>query len=152
MAAPEKKIVVKQPIRNGAFAERGQLDVIKWDVFPIKNGEVLQLVFESVNSTWRQGVFLRCDTSIQINGQTSQSFVLWQDSAPSKAIMSCTTTNGILDVYNVWDSGRTNGKESQAYSSGMIVEELPLGRRYRCNDIGFETKFDKLIFRIERGK
>jgi hypothetical protein len=24
------------------------------------------------------------------------------------------------------------------------------GRRYRCNDIGFDTNFDKLVFRIQK--
>jgi hypothetical protein len=32
----------------------------------------------------------------------------------------------------------------------MRVEELERARRYRCNDIGFDTAFDKLVFRIER--
>jgi hypothetical protein len=32
----------------------------------------------------------------------------------------------------------------------MRVTELPTGWRFGCNDIGFETAFDKLIFRIER--
>jgi hypothetical protein len=32
----------------------------------------------------------------------------------------------------------------------MLVDELPSGRRYRCNDFGFDTAFDKLVFRVER--
>jgi hypothetical protein len=37
-----------------------------------------------------------------------------------------------------------------ASSSGMLIEEMPSGRRYRCNGIGFDTHFDKLVFRIEK--
>jgi hypothetical protein len=34
----------------------------------------------------------------------------------------------------------------------MLVEELPNGRRYCCNDIGFDTDFSKLIFRLEKAQ
>jgi hypothetical protein len=33
----------------------------------------------------------------------------------------------------------------------MLVEEIPNGKRFRCNDIGFATNFDKIVFRIEDG-
>jgi hypothetical protein len=38
--------------------------------------------------------------------------------------------------------------------SGMRIDELPNGRRYYCNEIGFETEFDRLIFvwKIVSGK
>jgi hypothetical protein len=32
----------------------------------------------------------------------------------------------------------------------MIVEALPNGRRYRCNDGFADDDFDDLIFRLER--
>ena len=85
--------------------------------------------------------------------QFAPSMDLWVDTAPPEVVAHCMTADGNLSVYNIWDSGRGRGRESQAHSSGMLVEDLPDGRRYRCNDIGFDTNFDKLVFRImfERG-
>jgi hypothetical protein len=39
--------------------------------------------------------------------------------------------------------------ESQALSSGMKIENVTGGRRYGCNDLGFDTAFDKLVFRLQ---
>ena len=84
-----------------------------------------------------------------MNDVFAPSVTLWIDSAPPEVICQCTTADGLLSIYNIWDSGRGYGTESQRSSSGMLVEDLPNGRRYRCNDIGFETNFDKIVFRIE---
>lgn len=40
-------------------------------------------------------------------------------------------------------------RESQAHSSGMIIEKNGNKLIYKCNDFGLETNFDKLIFQIE---
>ncbi len=88
------------------------------------------------------------DRGLRINGQLCPQATLWQDTSPGEIVIECYTTDGVLSLYNIWDDGR--GTQSQSYSSGMIAEDLANGTRYRCNDIGFETEFDKLVFRIER--
>ena len=133
---------------NQAFKEKGREDVIKIDVFPIQDGDLVTLTFESVNSPWRQGVWLKTDDYLIVNGQRPPSVQLWQDNAPNEVSVQCHTHNGCLHLYNIWDKG--HGRESQSWTAGMLVEELASGRRYFCNDIGFDTKFDKLIFRVER--
>lgn len=138
----------RERVLNTAFSDEGVDGVVKIDVFPIQDGDVLELVIESVNSTWRQGVWLRSDNGMLINGQQCPSATIWQDTAPDRVRMQCKTKDGCLHIYNVWDRGM--GKDALAWSSGMLVEELANGRRYRCNDIGFETLFNKLVFRIER--
>ena len=135
-------------VLNNAFKERGRENVVKIDVLPVHDGELLKVVFEEQKSPWRQGVFLKTDTFVVVNKQQCPSVQVWQDSAPENVLIECHTKDGILHLYNVWDRGK--GRESQLWSSGMIVEELPDGRRYRCNDIGFNTNFDKLVFRVER--
>ena len=76
---------------------------------------------------------------------------LWQDTAPTVVSLTCHTANGFLSFYNVWFSGRVStSQESQSHSSGMLAEEILGGRRYRCNDIGFDTRFQKLVFSIQR--
>ena len=133
-------------IYNSAFDEK--LGVVLWDVFPIVDGEKLAVIFESKNSDWSQGVWLMSDQGLKIDGIRNKSIVLWYEMAPEQIEVICFTKNGLLSVYNVWDRGE--GKNSQSHSSGMLVEELLNGRRYKCNDIGFDTNFDKLIFRVER--
>jgi hypothetical protein len=146
-----KDTLILEPAPNQEFAEHGRTDVIRWDVFSISDGEVLRLRFDSVNSDWRQGVWLRTDRSIIVGSQDYEQVVLWQDTAPPVVELTCSSKDGLLDVYNVWCSGRPHTRmESHSASSGMLIEELPNGRRYQCNDIGFETQFDKLVFRLER--
>lgn len=48
----------------------------------------------------------------------------------------------------MWDKGK--GPDSQSHTSGMLLEEQGKLLTYYCNDIGFETNFDKLIFSIEK--
>ncbi len=135
---------------SSAFKERGRQDVVMIDVFDINDGELLKLIFESINSRWRQGIWLKTDQYLAINHVQCPSAQLWQDTAPAEILIECHTSDRRLHLYNIWDKG--NGQESQSWTSGMVVEELPNGRRYRCNDIGFDTDFAKLIFRIERIK
>lgn len=135
---------------SSAFRERGQLDVVMIDVFEINDGDLLMLTFESTSSPWRQGVWLKTDEYLVINQMQCPSVQLWQDTASAEVLIECHTSDKRLHLYNIWDRG--NGHESQSWTSGMLVEELPNGRRYRCNDIGFDTDFAKLIFRIERIK
>jgi hypothetical protein len=137
-------------VLSKAFKEKGREDVVMVDIFPIREGELIKLTFESVNSPWRQGVWMKTDDYLTVNQQRCPSVELWQDSAPTEILLECHTRNGWLHLYNTWDSDRGLGMESQSWSSGMLVEELSNGRRYRCNDIGLDTNFDKLVFRVER--
>ncbi|MBC7251963.1 MAG: hypothetical protein H5T62_17000 [Anaerolineae bacterium] len=141
-----REIAGKKRLYNKAFTDRD--DVVLWDILPVEDGEKLKLIFESKNSEWEQGVRLACDIGITGDGWTGKGVRLWYGHSPREVVFTCHTKDGFLSIYNVWDRGR--GPESQKHSSGMLVEELPNGRRYRCNDIGFDTKFDKLVFRIER--
>ena len=83
-----------------------------------------------------------------VNDQEAPSVQLWEDTAPREILIECRTRCGLLHLYNMWDKG--TGRESLSWTSGMLVEELPNGRRYRCSDIGIETEFDRLVFRLER--
>jgi hypothetical protein len=140
----------KHRIMSKAFGERGRHDVVKIDVLPVREGELLKVTFESVGSPWRQGAWLKTDRGLVVAQQLCVSVELWYDTAPREVLLECRTNDGCLHLHNVWDRGL--GSNSQAWSSGMLIEELPNGRRYRCNDIGFDTDFSKLIFRIERAQ
>lgn len=133
---------------NSAFAEQGIDGVVMIESFPIYDGERLRLVFESVDSPNRQGVWMMTKGKLVINGQHSAGMDIWQDTAPTEVPIECHTESGVLLLYNIYES--QGKRSSQAWTSGMLVEDLPHGRRYRCNDFGLETNFDKLVFRIER--
>jgi hypothetical protein len=137
-------------IFSKAFAGRGIESIVKWEVVEVTDGERVRIVFEAVQSDWRQGVFwLKCDGGIEIDGMLSPSVTLWSDNSPAEIVCTCRTNDGKLHLYNVWDEGQ--GMRSQSYTSGMRVEVLENGGRYRCNDIGVDATFDRLVFRLERG-
>ncbi len=134
-----------------------------WDIFPVKDGETLRLIFESVNSDWQQGVELATNVGLRakggfiINGEKlGNRVILMQDISPQVVEFTVRTKDGKLYVNNAWQkppaawaAGITYvGKRSDG--AAMIVEELPNGRRYRCNDGRPDDDFDDIIFRIER--
>ena len=105
--------------------------------------------FLFINSHWRQGVRLGADPGILINGEIHRSVHLWQDNSPPSIEMTIMAGDGHLHVYNIWDSGRGIGHESQSHTAGMLVEEDGNVRTYRCHDIGNAPDFSKLIFSLE---
>jgi len=123
-------------------------EVVAVDIFSVHDQEKIILTFEAKNSAWRQGVRLSCDDGLAVNRRHGASMLIWCEAIPQQVPIQCFTTNGLLVVYNIWDRGR--GMDSMAHTSGMLLEDVAHGRRYRCNDIGLETDFNKLIFRIER--
>lgn len=80
----------------------------------------------------------------------SAQMVLWSDTAPVPAVIDVVRTDGLLRLYNVWNTGEgLGGFESQSHTSGMVVTAEPGGvYRYACNDFGFDPAFEKLVFAI----
>jgi hypothetical protein len=138
----------KNKIYNKKFTDK---EVLLWDVQEVKDGEELKLTFISKNSEHKQGVRLAIDVGdgfLEYNGMQSKGFEIWENSSPKEITLKCVTTEGLLSVYNLYDSGR--GRRSQAFSSGMVIEEQGNKITYYCNDFGLETNFDKLVFSIEK--
>lgn len=140
--------VGKERIYNTAFIKKGIKNIVKWEVLKISDGQNIRLTFISSNSDFKQGIWVATDKGIEINGIVYPQINLWQDTAPKEIIFKCHTDIGLLSFYNIWDDG--DGRESQAHTSGMIVEENRNVKIYRCNDYGFETDFNKLVFSIEK--
>jgi hypothetical protein len=128
-------------------------DIPVWliEAIECRDGSTFRLVFESAEPRWRQGVWLGVEGDLEIAGQTSSQVVVWRDTAPPFVdIVVRSTTDGLLRLYNVWDSGRGYGRESQAATSGMLREPTSLGFRYRCSDINPSPTFEAVRFRLER--
>jgi hypothetical protein len=119
------------------------------DRLKVSSGQRLKVTFESVNSDWRQGIVFDTDGSFDVVGKTiKRKIVLWRDTAPEELHLVVHTKKGECLVRNVWDVG--NGViQSWHNGAAMIVEELPSGRRYRCNDGLADDDFDDLVFRVE---
>lgn len=120
------------------------------DSLEVTSHEVVQLTFDSVGDRWRQGVFLATHGALAVSGVVAGAFTLWADSAPNPTEIEVLQTDGRLVLYNIWNSGaHGEGPESLSYTSGMLVSPLPDGSlQYRCNDVGFDSDFDSLVFRI----
>jgi len=74
---------------------------------------------------------------------------LWQSLEWDTVDIELTGGATAVEVCNAWDCG--NGvKQSWHNGAAMIVEEIPHGRRYRCNDGYADDDFDDIIFRLER--
>lgn len=140
--------VGKERIYNQSFPNRN--DVILWDVQKISNEQLLKVTFVSTNPPRRQGIRLATDKGIEVNGQISPAIRLWEDTAPKEILCKCYTNDGLLSIYNIWDEQNNGFGSSQADSSGMLLEEKGNILIYRCNDYGFKTNFDSLVFSIEK--
>ena len=139
----------RRAVSNAVFSPEGG-PALLFEEYPVLNGQKIRFEFEETNSQWRQGVFLATHGLIKIRGSVSPSFVVWTDTAPHVFDVEIVESTGSLVFYNVWDSGRGLGHfESQKHTSGMVRKDLPSGdHRYRCNDIGQDPIFDKLIFHV----
>lgn len=129
-------------------------NVVHWEVLNIKNQQEFILKFVSTNSKYRQGIRLAIDVGegyIETNDIRSKEMYLWEETVPQQQIhVNCVSEEGLLSIYNVFDLGKERGgRRSQVDSCGMIVKQNANVYRYLCNDVGFETNFDKLIFEIE---
>jgi hypothetical protein len=112
---------------------------------------VFTVTFEDAAERWRQGIWLAVGGLLVVSDVVSPKVVLWRDSAPRAVTLTVSKTDdGLLRLYNVWDSGRGQSMESQSATSGMVRQELADGYRYRCNDIGLDPDFSALTFSVTR--
>jgi hypothetical protein len=123
----------------------------------VRNREPLRLVFESVNSDWLQGVHLETDRSITVDDRRYRHrATIFHNPDHLELLIIPETKEGVLWVMNVWDyrPGDTYNNPSivvlHEMFCGMLIEELPRGYRYRCNEGRDDDDYDDLIFRIER--
>lgn len=127
-----------------------QRQVWKVEALPCRGGDTFLLTFEDSAERWRQGVCLATSGTLRAKGEEAAQFVLWQDTAPPTVRLEVIQTDGLLRLYNVWDSGRGRSRESQSATSGMLRQPVGRGYRYRCNDIGNDPPFTSLTFLLVR--
>lgn len=140
-------------IYNKNFVEV-EKEIIRWEVLSVSNKQHLKVRFISANSENRQGIHIAIDVGngmLITNGVTGKAFDLWVDECPKEFEMECTSDEGYLSVYNIFERNEQGimRRNSQMAYSGMILEQKGNIYRYYCNDTGKNTDFDKLVFEIE---
>jgi hypothetical protein len=124
--------------------------LVMLDVFLTEGATTLRLVFEACNAEWRQGVAIRFDGKLEVNHQViKRGIVLWHDTAPQIVDLEMISNVSQIEVKNVWDVG-DGVIHSWHNGAAMIVETLPNGARYHCNDGLADDDFDDVVFRLER--
>jgi hypothetical protein len=88
---------------------------------------------------------------LETAGEKYPRVSLWFDTAPNPVDICGRTSKGLLRVYNLWDAANGHGRQSQSAHCEMLAEELENGRRYRCNEAGYDSLFDTLLKKTERG-
>jgi hypothetical protein len=133
-------------VLNSRLSGPAHGEVIKIEAVEVVAGDVAVVRFLGSASPWRQGVWLGTEGYLEVAGKRMPQVVLWIDTSPGEVHLSIVQTDGVLRLYNVWDSGRGLGPfESQAATSGMVLD----GGVYRCSDIATDPTFDRLEFSVE---
>lgn len=138
--------ITNSAILNAFLTAQVGEPVVKWDVIELAGARALELEFVSTNATSRQGVWMQCDAGLIIGGASFKSVDLWEDTAPRLVKIEIPNGGKRLSVYNIWES--EFGRNSQALSSGMLVEVSGSARIYRCFDVGRVPDFSRLVFKL----
>lgn len=121
-----------------------------------RQGVALDLVHRGQNGKWRRGASPTHDGEFVVNGQVCsgrKGIFFWQEDVPGSVEFEVRGDPDGVDVFNVWEGQNHLGKrfmDSRRHGAAMMVEELPNGRRYRCNDGEPDEDFDDIVFRLER--
>ncbi len=119
------------------------------DMIPLSEcAHRFRLTMEQSNSEWRQGVFLRSQKPIEINGRAlSGKVCVWHDTSP--IVEFALPQNSVeLGVNNVWDTG-DGATDYWVAGAAMYVESISGGKRYYCNDGHMNDDLNDLIFTLE---
>jgi hypothetical protein len=140
-----------EPVLNEQLTTAVGRPVITFEVIGVSDGDRITVRFIGKSGNWRQGIWIGVAGALEIHGTRADQFEIWADTAPPEFTVDVVRAeDGLMRLYNIWDSGRGRRRESQSATSGMLKEVVGHRTRYRAHDIGFEPAFDRLIFELER--
>lgn len=146
---------------HGTPIEYDGKTLIMLDKLPAKLGDKFTVTIESTRSPYPQGVGV--SEGVEVFGERVKQAVIWEyfslapefreverSRFPFSFDVVCRNKKGSLSFYNMTEfRGR---QEWWHGGSCMVNEEIPGGRRYRCNDFELDEDFDDLVFTvIKRG-
>lgn len=76
--------------------------------------------------------------------------IFWEDVVPQVTEIKLSGSPEALSIKNVWSWPDRQCPISWVMNAAMIVEEIPNGRLYRCNDGAMDEDFDDIVFTLER--
>lgn len=130
------------------YKDKISTPIITWAVINFTANQRFELKFLSMNSEWRQGVWLCASDGIEMYDERYKSVNLWLDNSPPSVVFRPYSEFGVFHFYNIWEN--ENGRGSQSHSSGMLMEEQSETMIFNCKDIDTESnlEFSKLRFSI----
>lgn len=112
------------------------------------------LVFKGRKGKWHKGAGQGNEGQIAVGGKFAggkDGILFWQSQDWDTVDFEVLGGASVIRIYNAWDCG--NGVvDFWLNGAAMIVEEIPNGRRYRCNDGEPDDDFEDIIFRLQRVK
>jgi hypothetical protein len=131
--------------------------LIMLDRLPAKLGDKFTVTLETTRSLYPQGVGI--SEGVQVFGERVKRVVIWEyfslppelrqserSRLPFSFEVVCRNKKGSLSFYNMTE---VHGHQSWWHGgSCMIAEDIPGGRRYRCNDFELDDDFDDLVFSV----
>jgi hypothetical protein len=109
----------------------------------------IRITFISTDSPWKQGIGLKTAGNFEVNNKSIfNNIVLWEDTAPKELEIIVKSKNGMLFIYNVWDTG--DGTMHYGHNGGAMYVENALGVKvYNCNDGYPDDDLNDLIFTVQ---
>lgn len=132
--------------------------LIMADKLPAKLGDRFTVTIESTRSPYPQGVGV--SEGVEVFGERVKRAVILEyvslspelrtkkrSDLPFSFEVTCRNKKGSLSFYNMAEiqEGHLNWWHG---GSCMIAEDIPGGRRYRCNDFELDDDFDDLVFTV----
>lgn len=138
-----------QRTRNTKLTEAAGREVVKFEVLDIAPGQHVTVTFVSAGP-WPSGVWIGTEGAFRIDGTRASQLECWMPEKGGTVEFDVEETDGLLRLYNIWDSGRgIKPYESLAYTTGMLRRDLDDHTiEYRCHHLGHDPVFDDLVFTI----
>jgi hypothetical protein len=144
--------------KGGPIIYKGQT-LHLMDKIPAKLGETFVVTIESTASKYPQGVGI--SEGVGVFDEHVKQAVVWEffsvppkerrhtrSRLPFSFEVICKNKSGFLAFYNM---AEVDGRQQWwYYGCAMIAEDIPDGRRYRCNDWQPNDDFNDIVFRVER--
>ena len=154
-----KGLIGKERRYNIIYKEQG-LDVIHWEVIPLKKDEAISIKIISSNyPSTIQGLRIAVDNGdgmFEYNGETKKEIHIWENELGDEKAVISMKSDGLLGFYNTfYEPPSSNpaipyGYRSLMAFSGMLLEKLDEDKYlYRCHGMEKTSDFDCMVFELE---
>lgn len=119
--------------------------IMRYDELQVPNEALVKIRFISQNSEWRQGIIIRVNGALIIDGEKIKNgIVLWYNENQLHYSFSLKSKDNKCLVYNCWEASGI--KHSGFAGAAMHYDKIENGKRYYCNDGHLDDNFTDLIF------